>query len=127
MYGAPEIDEQHQELVAMFNKLDDAVKNHQPRETVYGIIDDIISFSSLHFATEEQLMGMYGYPELEAHSRKHKQLIDDARHFREKLNHVGEQDFLEWFHHWPFANILAHIQYADNQPREHINQGGAQE
>jgi hemerythrin len=127
MPGVPVIDEQHQELVSMFNLLTEAVKNNAPRKDIYRLIDDVISYSSLHFATEEMLMAEFGYPEIEAHKQKHRQLIQEALHLRRKLELAGEEQFLEWFHHWPFANILAHIQYADNQVKDHITQGGAEE
>jgi len=124
MSGVPEIDKQHQELVALVTRLTEAVKNNAPRAEIYRIIDDVIAHTARHFATEEMLMAEFGYPEIEAHKKKHKLLIDEALHFRKKLDYVGEEQFLEWFNHWPFTNILAHIQYADNQVKEHIAHGG---
>ena len=121
------IDQQHQELVNMFNRLNDAVKNNESREDIYRIIDDVIAFTRLHFATEEQLMIQSGYTDIEWHKDKHKQLIQDALHLKGKLDYVGEQLFTEWFNHWPFANVLAHIQYADKQIEDHIIQSGVKE
>lgn len=122
MSGVPEIDLQHQELVSIVNKLNDAVKNNAPRKDIYMLIAEVISFTRFHFAAEERLMAEAGYPELEAHKNKHKLLIEEALHLREKLDHVGESMFTEWFNHWPFANILAHIQYADQQVEDYIVQ-----
>jgi hemerythrin len=122
MFDMQEIDQQHQKLINMLNRLNDAVKNNESREDIYVIIDDVITFTRLHFATEEQLMVQSGYPEIEAHKNRHKQLIQEALHLKEKLDYVGEQMFTEWFNHWPFANILAHIQYADKQIEAHIIQ-----
>jgi len=62
------------------------------------------------------------YPEFEAHREKHKELINDALHLRNKLDYVGEQMFTDWLNHWPFARVLAHIQYADQQVEDHIIQ-----
>ena len=36
------IDQQHLELVNMFNRLNDAVKNRESREDIYRIIDEVI-------------------------------------------------------------------------------------
>ncbi len=124
MFDVSEIDLQHQELVNMLNRLNDAVKNNESREDIYRIIDDVIAFTRLHFATEEQLMIQSGYPEIEWHKDKHKQLIQEALRLKGKLEYVGEQLFTEWFNHWPFANVLAHIQYADKQIEDHITQSG---
>jgi hemerythrin-like metal-binding protein len=121
------IDQQHQELVNMFNRLNDAVKNNESREDIYRIIDDVIAFTRLHFATEEQLMIQSGYTDIEWHKDKHKQLIQDALHLKGKLAYVGEEMFTDWLNHWPFARVLAHIQYADKQIEDHITQSGVKE
>ena len=127
MFDMSEIDQQHQELVSMLNRLNDAVKNNESREDIYRIIDDVIAFTRLHFATEEQLMIQSGYTEIEWHKDKHKQLIQDALHLKGKLAYVGEEMFTDWFNHWPFARVLAHIQYADKQIVDHIIQSGVKE
>jgi len=118
------IDQQHRELVNKFNQLNEAVKNKESREDIYRIIDDVISYTRMHFTTEEQLMVKSGYPEIEAHQEKHKQLIDEALQLKGKLDLIGEQMFTDWLNHWPFASVLAHIQYADKQVEDHIIQRG---
>lgn len=120
MSDASEIDQQHKKLVGMFCQLNEAVKGGESREVIYRIIDDIISFTRIHFVSEEQFMAQSGYPEIEAHKNKHKQLLEEALHLREKLEHVGEEIFTDWFNHWPFSRVLAHIQYADKQVEEHV-------
>lgn len=120
MSGVPEIEQQHHELVNMLNKLNAAAKNNDPLESVERIIDDVISYTSFHFATEERLMVQAGYAEIEAHKDKHRQLIHDALKFKEKLRYIGEHEFVDWFNHWPFAKIHAHIVYADKQLEDYI-------
>ncbi|MGO8755220.1 MAG: bacteriohemerythrin [Gallionellaceae bacterium] len=127
MLAVSEIDQQHQELVNILNRLNDAVKNYKAREDIFRIIDEVISYTSFHFSTEERLMVQYGYREIEAHKDYHKQLIQDALHLKQKLNYVGEEMFTEWFNHWPFARVLAHIQYADKHFEDHIIQIGERE
>ncbi len=114
------IDQQHKELVGMFNMLHDAVKSRQPREDIYRLIDEIISHTRLHFAAEEQVMQEAGYPMVAEHRQKHRELIQDTLRLRNKLNNVGEELFTEWLDHWPFARVLAHIEYADHQLEDHI-------
>ena len=127
MFDMSEIDQQHQELVSMLNRLNDAVKNNESREDIYRIIDDVIAFTRLHFATEEQLMIQSGYTDIEWHKDKHKELIQDALHLKGKLAYVGEEMFTDWFNHWPFARVLAHIQYADKQFEDQLLQSGMKE
>jgi hemerythrin-like metal-binding protein len=127
MFAVTLIDQQHQELVSMLNRLNDAVKNNESREDIYRIIDDVIAFTRLHFATEEQLMIQSGYTDIEWHKDKHKELIQDALHLKGKLAYVGEEMFTDWFNHWPFARVLAHIQYADKQFEDQLLQSGMKE
>jgi hemerythrin len=113
---------QHHELVALLNKLSDAAKNGEPLERVEQIIDDVIAYTRFHFEFEERLMTEYGYPQLAEHQEKHHQLINDALKFKAKLRNVGEHEFVDWFHHWPFAYIHAHIIHADKQIEDYIAQ-----
>lgn len=114
------IAQQHLELVNLFNKLNSAVKNKQSREDIFKIIDEVIAFTRVHFATEEQIMVQSGYADVEWHMDRHRELIQDALHLSEKLANVGDEMFTDWFNHWPFARVLAHIQYADTQFEDHL-------
>jgi hemerythrin len=121
------INQQHLELVNMFNRLNDAVKNKKSREDIYRIIDEVIELTRLHFATEEKMMAQSGYADVEFHKEKHKQLMQDALHLKEKLADVGDAMFSDWFNHWPFTRVLAHIQYADKQFEEQLIREGKQQ
>lgn len=122
MFDMAEIDRQHRELVNMFNRLNDAVKNHESRNDIYQLIDEVIAFTRLHFATEELLMVQSEFPEIESHKKMHAELIKDTLRLKDKLDYVGEDMFSDWFNHWPFGRVLAHIQYGDKQIADHINQ-----
>ena len=127
MSVVPEIDQQHQELIRLLNRLNDAVKNRELRQKVYQIMDEIIVFTRRHFESEERLMFKAGYPEIEAHKEKHRQLVEEALHLKEKLDYVGDEMFTDWFNHWPFARVLAHIQYADEQIKDYIVRNAAKQ
>ena len=122
-----EIDRQHQQLIAMLNKLNDAVKCWKSRDYLYHLIDEVIEYTCFHFATEEQLMVQSAFPDVEAHKAMHQQLVQDALNLKGKLVYVGEEMFTEWFDHWPFSRVLAHIEYADKQLEEHIIQRAARQ
>lgn len=113
--------QQHQELIGRLNNLNDAVTNLDSREHIYHDIDDIIAYTRFHFATEEQFMIETGFKDIEWHREKHQQLIEDAIRLKDKLNQVGEEMFADWFVHWPFGRVLAHIQYADRQFENHLS------
>jgi hemerythrin len=116
------IHQQHVELVNKFIELNEAVRNNASRENVYRIIDEVIIFTSKHFADEEQLMVESEYPEIDAHMQMHRELIDEALKLKKKFDYVEEDMFMEWLNHWPFGRVVAHIQYADKQLEDYINQ-----
>jgi hemerythrin len=120
IFDATSIDQQHQELVNKFSRLNRAVKNYEKRENIYLLIHDVIVYTRLHFEFEERIMIQTEYLNIEWHRNQHEQLIQDALRLRKKLDYVGEEMFTDWFNHWPFAKVLAHIQYADRQIFEEI-------
>ena len=122
MYDASAIHQQHAELVNMFIKLNEAVKNNKSRQEIYQIIEEVISFTCAHFTNEEQLMVKSGYPEIAAHKSMHKELIAEALSLKKKFDYVDDDMFMEWLNHWPFGRVMAHIQYADKQFEDHIQQ-----
>lgn len=115
-----EIIRQHQELIALCGKLDDAVKHKLERSEIYRIMDEVIDCTVRHFEAEERVMDEAGYPEIVAHKAKHRELLERTRKFRRQLDLYGEENFSEWFNHWPFPHILAHIQFADHQIGDYI-------
>lgn len=127
MSDVSEIDQQHQVLVNMLNALNDAVNSRKPREDIFLIIDEVIAYTRFHFATEERLMENSGYTDVEFHKDKHRQLMQDALHLKGKLADLGEEMFTDWFKHWPFTRVLAHIQYADQQFEEQLLLNGTKE
>ncbi len=115
-----EMIQQHYELIALCKKLDEAVKRRLPRTEIYQIMDELIACTVHHFEAEERLMAETGYPEIEGHKARHKELLERTRKFRKQLDLYGEENFTEWFNHWPFPFILAHIQNGDHQIGDHI-------
>lgn len=120
MVDVSELEQQHQKLIDMLENLKDAVNNRDAREDVYRIINDVIAYTGSHFEIEEHLMAQYGFPEIELHRKHHRHLMDEAHRLREKYDYDGEDGFIEWFNHWYFTNVLAHIQYADKAIEDHI-------
>ncbi len=122
MQDTHEMIQQHRELVALCDKLDAAVKDNLERSEIYRIMDEVLACTVQHFAAEERLMDAAGYPEIEAHKAKHRELLERTRKFRKRLDLYGEESFSEWFNHWPFPHILAHIQFADHQVGDYIKE-----
>ncbi|MDO5625746.1 MAG: bacteriohemerythrin [Pseudomonadota bacterium] len=77
--GLEEIDNQHHELIVIYNELCDAIEAHGSAERTIEILKHLGHYTSVHFATEEALMRMLEYPDYEAHKQAHDHLIGELR------------------------------------------------
>lgn len=71
----PAIDEQHQELVNILNRLFIAVSLREGHKVVAGILDALLVYTQTHFALEERLMRAANYTDYEHHKEEHQKLI----------------------------------------------------
>ena len=81
-------DEQHREIFAMVNGLNDAVAAGD-RAKVGQKLDGLINYVVMHFKTEEELMQKHGYPELAGHKAEHDKLVSTCADLQKKF-HAGQ-------------------------------------
>ena len=70
--GVHEIDQQHQILFDVVVRLEQAVSSDDKWSAVHFALVELNSFANVHFAVEEALMRLHGYPDLEAHIAAHR-------------------------------------------------------
>ncbi len=114
------IHEQHQQLINKLYQLRDGVKEARALHDISALIEDVISYTRYHMESEEQVMREHHYPQLAWHHERHEELLNDALQFKSKLEYLGEDEFLEWFNHWPLARLYTHIEFADKQAEDYI-------
>lgn len=76
--GIDEIDNQHKKLVALVNKLHQAMKNKSGAARAEGILDELAEYTVYHFGCEEDLFDRYQYPATVEHKKMHKELVDQV-------------------------------------------------
>ena len=69
------IDDQHQELVNMLNRLFDAVSMHEGNKVIGGVLEALRSYTETHCSLEERLMQQTNYPDLDAHRLEHQKML----------------------------------------------------
>ncbi|XXJ21013.1 bacteriohemerythrin [Desulfovibrio caledoniensis] len=81
--GVPSIDEQHKRLMALTNRLFQAIMNEAGEAALEGILNELADYVSYHFTHEEELLRKYGYPEdlLTEHEAEHKALTDEVHRY----------------------------------------------
>jgi hemerythrin len=110
----PEFDKHHQHLYALVNRLHDAMLSGQAKNTMSGILDELISYTQGHFAAEEAFMIARAYPGLAAHKAEHAKLAGQVVEFRERFRSGNAPITLELMHFlrdW----LQNHIQRVDKK------------
>ncbi|WP_322806038.1 bacteriohemerythrin [Thermanaerothrix sp.] len=82
--GVEQYDEQHKRLFAIAQKLYEAMSTGQGRAVLNDIFDELVDYTRTHFASEEALMGRYGYPDYAIHRQQHEELTQQVLELREK-------------------------------------------
>ena len=66
------LDQQHQELFDIVNKLERALRVGEGNAAIDGILDRLMTYVGLHFAIEESLMERHEFPGLSSHRVQHE-------------------------------------------------------
>ncbi len=121
--GHQTIDDQHRRLFAIVNELYDAMK--QPGgardETLRTTIGALCQFTRSHFAEEEHLMKLAGYPDLARHKLAHDYLAGRIAEFEARMRNVETRLAAEVL---PFVVgewLSSHIAYEDQLYAGYVN------
>lgn len=117
------IDNQHQELVSILNRLFVAVSMREGSEIVGDILTALKNYTKTHFALEERLMQQANYADLEAHKEEHKKLIEQLDALIQK--HLLEEkpiyfEMLRFLKNW----LKEHIRGVDTKYSLALQQAG---
>ena len=123
--GVSELDEQHKELIAVFNQLGESLKSGKSREEIKHTIDFLNEYAKRHFQLEEEHFEKYNCPgekNKEAHQEFLKRFSDLIEEFNKKGNEfLLSLDIYRELSKWLFGHIMSLdsklfdcIQKADN-------------
>ena len=83
------LDEDHQVLIGMLNRMHNAKHAGATNEKLYRILDELIDYTQVHFAREEKIFDRLDYANAEAHKRQHVVLMKKAFELRERFTETG--------------------------------------
>ena len=110
--GIDEIDAQHQALIDLINEMQDAVVEGVERERQLEVLGRLAEYTKIHFAVEESLMRIFGYPDYERHKGQHEGLIRDMLDLQHRLalhQTPVDDSLMRHLMHW----LLDHILHSD--------------
>ena len=73
--GVRIIDEQHQELFGIVDRLRRMIAEGTARNVVEALLGDLLACSERHFATEETYMSKFSYPDFSQHASEHASML----------------------------------------------------
>lgn len=94
----PEIDEQHKVLVGLVNEMHAAIREQRGREECGAVLEQLIEYTRVHFATEESVMSVMRYPELEQHRAEHQKLMDEVSQLKARFDDGSVNLTMELMH-----------------------------
>ena len=120
--GIVEIDSQHKQLIRSFGAIEDASRQGQRWSSIYFLIAELKDFARFHFACEEALMRLFGFPELRLHSAEHAHFFKFlAKIEKNSISQSIEKDLVEFLRVW----MTKHIVGSDKGFARHILSGAA--
>ncbi len=107
--GIKEIDEQHQQLFGLINKLNDAHLQGRGREVRGEILNELIDYTQKHFGIEEEYFARYKYPEAVPHCMAHAEFVAKVVEFKNDLlkNKIAlSLDIMQFMSEWLKKHIM---------------------
>ena len=74
------IDKQHKHFIGIMDKLFKAMQSNE-KMAVPKIIDELVEYADVHFATEQELFSKYKYPAADEHIAEHRMIQDKIAGF----------------------------------------------
>lgn len=121
--GVRAMDDQHGILMDAMNELRLALVHGAGREQVSKLLDQLIEFTRMHFASEEYLMEQAGFPELAEHRRLHHSILAQILEAAHRLQYgegVEIRPLLCYLRDW----FIEHIESTDRLYGPWLNEQG---
>lgn len=118
-----QFDNEHKKLIELINQLHDAMKVGKGKEVMGEVLNSLIAYTRTHFAAEEAMMKLHGYPGYEQHKMEHNLLVMQVLEVREdyrKGNAPVSQAVMGFLKEW----LVRHIQAEDRKYGPFLNGKG---
>jgi hemerythrin len=105
----PEMDQQHQKIIGMVNRLFKAFILKTEDTTAAAIVQELADYTVYHFAAETALLQRLGFPELPRHLNLHTQMAEKTRRFAETFEASQAEvmrELLDMLKAWWTGHIL---------------------
>lgn len=115
-----ELDDQHRELMRLYNNLHESLIHDPPEKTSktkIATLDALMEFVLHHFAAEEKYLASINFPDLDGHKRLHREFSDKVLQLQQDIatnKPVLATSLIKFLRNW----ILDHIASIDKKYAE---------
>jgi hemerythrin-like metal-binding protein len=117
------IDDDHKQLLALINGLDDAIHSQHGSDVLGSLLDNLVAYTQYHFAHEEDLFIRTGYKDAARHKAQHVFLTEQLLELQQR-HHSGQPvltlDVMVFLKDWLYGHILG----SDTRLGPHLNANG---
>lgn len=117
------MDLHHKRLIEIANVVVENLYPDADRSALGKAMEALIAYTAHHFAAEEKLMAMYGYPETDEHCLRHEELIGEMSAYSAQLRQGAmpdKDDFLGFLE----SSLLMHARNQDMEYGRFLNAKG---
>ncbi|MFA4824920.1 MAG: bacteriohemerythrin [Methanoregula sp.] len=118
-----EIDDQHKKLIALINKLHDAMRAGQGKHVLEETLQELAAYTVYHFQTEEKYMQQFKYPGYLKHKAEHTAFVKKVTDFQKDFasNRLGVTiELMNFLKDW----VNKHIRETDKQYSDLFKKSG---
>jgi hemerythrin-like metal-binding protein len=100
--GIPKMDADHRYMIGLINGLNEQLQSGEHPTFIIGILEELYSSATKHFAHEEAIMRDCGYDEYQEHEADHRRLLDRVTTWisdyqTERLDDGAAEWLASWF------------------------------
>lgn len=123
--GVREIDEQHQKIVSIINRLFDVFEIKQTEdEEMAKVFEELMDYADNHFATEEKYFERFGYDKSAPHIDMHNQYRNKIKDLKTEFETSKSKDVffevMNYLQDW----WVWHINHTDKEYTKCFNDNG---
>jgi len=110
--GMEAIDDQHKKIFEYLLAIENAIAKRDPWHILRFHLSQLTEYMKFHFAVEEALQEIVGYPDRADHNAAHAKLIDQIAELEKQLqNNATGENLVRFFENW----FLGHVQSGDRE------------
>jgi hemerythrin len=122
--GVKVLDDDHKKLIGIINELNEGLSLGQGKEVLGKVLDELVSYTKVHFAREEEYFAKTGYAAAADHKKEHdalaRQVIEIQAKYKSGAVTTLSLEVMRFLKRW----LTNHIQGSDQEYGPHLNAKG---